>query len=231
MSDDLSKTESENLSASQESDSLHCIDSILDDDDSDTCEKTTEKQVEQNVEINRRTKKAACKSDESDKEKDKDSNSEQKLKKKKKRNLWWLKISIISFILAAFFSFLSDLTSSFGNLIVILLLLIFLVLGSIIFDGIGVAVTSCDLAPLLSMSSRKVYGAKTAVKRFKYMQRRYRGYFRNYFRWLFDSHSFRNIENFTVGKSAAYYYTDFQFGCCRYNRRKGDIKRSSNKEQ
>ena len=164
MSDDLSKTESENLSASQESDSLHCIDSIFDDDDSDTCEKTTEKQVEQNVEINRRTKKAACKSDESDKEKDKDSNSEQKLKKKKKRNLWWLKISIISFILAAFFSFLSDLTSSFGNLIVILLLLIFLVLGSIIFDGIGVAVTSCDLAPLLSMSSRKVYGAKTAVK-------------------------------------------------------------------
>ena len=40
----------------------------------------------------------------------------------------------------------------------------FLILGSILFDGIGVAVTSCDLAPLLSMSSRKVYGAKTAVR-------------------------------------------------------------------
>lgn len=88
----------------------------------------------------------------------------QKKKKEKKRNLWWLKITIISFLLAAFFSFISDVMSSFGNIIVISLLLIFLILGSILFDGIGVAVTSCELAPLVSMSARNVYGARTAIK-------------------------------------------------------------------
>ena len=34
----------------------------------------------------------------------------------------------------------------------------------IFFDGVGIAVTSCDLAPLTSMASRKEYGAKTAIK-------------------------------------------------------------------
>lgn len=164
MFDDLSKTESENLSASEDSDSLHCIDSIHDTEDS-VGDETDSEQGERQVEISKRSRKRNVKSDDTEKDvKDKDTNSEQKAKKRKKRNWWWLKISVISFFLAAFFSFLSDLTASFGNLIVILLLLIFLVLGSIIFDGIGVAVTSCDLAPLLSMSSRKVYGAKTAVK-------------------------------------------------------------------
>ena len=45
----------------------------------------------------------------------------------------------------------------------ILLLLGFLVLASILFDAIGVAVTSCDDAPIIAMASRKLYGAKTAM--------------------------------------------------------------------
>ena len=36
-------------------------------------------------------------------------------------------------------------------------------LASILFDAIGVAVTSCDDAPIIAMSSRKIYGAKTAM--------------------------------------------------------------------
>ena len=84
-------------------------------------------------------------------------------KTKKKRNLWWLKASVISFVLAGFFSFLSELTASAEQIVVIILLLAFLILASILFAAIGVAVTSCDVAPIASMASRKVYGAKTAL--------------------------------------------------------------------
>ncbi|NLZ25299.1 MAG: hypothetical protein GX891_02435 [Clostridiales bacterium] len=94
----------------------------------------------------------------------KESNGKEEKKHLKKRDLWFLKIAIISFFLAAFFSFLSELTGSLDNIIIIIILLLFLILASIMFDAIGVAVTSCDLAPLLSMASRKVYGAKTAIK-------------------------------------------------------------------
>lgn len=84
-------------------------------------------------------------------------------KTKKKRNIWWLKVSVISFVLAGFFSFLSELTASAEQIVIIILLLAFLILASILFDSIGVAVTSCDVAPIASMASRKVYGAKTAL--------------------------------------------------------------------
>lgn len=84
-------------------------------------------------------------------------------KKIKKRSYWAIKITVVTFVLTIFFSFLSELTSSSGNIIVAILLLTFLILGNIVFDGIGVAVTACNLSPLVSMSSRRIYGAKTAV--------------------------------------------------------------------
>lgn len=83
-------------------------------------------------------------------------------KPKKKRNLWAIKITLISLILSAFISFLSELTASSEHIIVTVLLLAFLILASILFDSIGIAVTSCDITPIISMSSRKIYGAKTA---------------------------------------------------------------------
>ncbi len=84
-------------------------------------------------------------------------------KKKKKRNVWWIKAAVISLALAAFFSFLSELTAEADHIVIILLLLAFLILASILFDAIGVAVTSCDPTPIISMASRKIYGAKTAM--------------------------------------------------------------------
>lgn len=80
-----------------------------------------------------------------------------------KRNYWALKITVVSFCLGAFFSFLSNLAST-AHLVVILLLLIFLILGNIVSDAIGIAVTSCDLAPLSAMAARRVPGARTAIK-------------------------------------------------------------------
>ncbi|MBO4554485.1 MAG: DUF21 domain-containing protein [Clostridia bacterium] len=102
--------------------------------------------------------------DSSQKQKDKHQNDDKKKKPvKKKYNLWWLKVTIISFFLAGFFSFLSELTATSEHIVVTLLLLGFLILASILFDAIGVAVTSCDEAPIIAMSSRKIYGAKTAM--------------------------------------------------------------------
>lgn len=98
-----------------------------------------------------------------DTQKNSDPTEVKRKKSKKKRNLWWLKASVISFVLAGFFSFLSELTASAEQIVVIILLLAFLILASILFDAIGVAVTSCDVAPIASMASRKVHGARTAL--------------------------------------------------------------------
>lgn len=89
--------------------------------------------------------------------------SEKKQKPRKKYNIWWIKAAVISLVLAAFFSFLSELTASAENIVIIILLLAFLITASIVFDAIGVAVTSCDPTPIVSMSSRRIYGAKTAL--------------------------------------------------------------------
>lgn len=86
-----------------------------------------------------------------------------KPKVKKKRNLWSVKITVVSLFLSAFISFISELTASSEQIIVTLMLLLFLILASILFDGIGVAVTSCDITPIMAMASRKIYGAKTAM--------------------------------------------------------------------
>lgn len=89
--------------------------------------------------------------------------SDKKKKPKKKHNIWWIKATIISLVLSAFFSYLSEIVSSAEQIAVVVVLLAFLILSGIIFDAIGVAVTSCDTTPIISMASRKVYGAKTAL--------------------------------------------------------------------
>lgn len=101
----------------------------------------------------------------SDKSDKKDAAKDDKKKKapKKKRNLWWIKATVISLVLSAFFSYLSEIVSNAEQLVVVIILLAFLILSGILFDAIGVAVTSCDTTPIISMASRKVYGAKTAL--------------------------------------------------------------------
>ncbi|MEG1613310.1 MAG: hypothetical protein RR357_03985 [Clostridia bacterium] len=90
-----------------------------------------------------------------------------KVDKPKKSGLkshWAIKATVITFFLSAFFSFIAQMTSTAGNIIVTILLLLFLISGSILFDGIGVAVASCELAPLTAMASKKVHGSKTAIR-------------------------------------------------------------------
>lgn len=89
-----------------------------------------------------------------------------KLKKEKKLvdYKWVLKISIIAFTLSIMFSLLSETIMPNVNILVgIIILIAFIALG-ILFDMIGVSVTAADETPFHSMASRKVRGAKIAVK-------------------------------------------------------------------
>ena len=92
-------------------------------------------------------------------------NSQRKNKKTKgKKSHWAIKATVITFFMSAFFSFVAEMTETAGNIIVTVLLLLFLILGSIVFDGIGVAAASCDVAPLTAMARTKIKGSKTAIK-------------------------------------------------------------------
>ena len=81
-----------------------------------------------------------------------------------KRNLWPLKVTIITLVLSAFFSFFTEIVSSKSNLVIAFLICILLILISIVFDGIGIAATNCDIKPLTAMAARKVPGSKRAIR-------------------------------------------------------------------
>ena len=85
-------------------------------------------------------------------------------KKKHKKNLWPLKAMLITLILSALVNLLSTLVLDGAKLWLAILITLLIVFLGVIFDTIGTAATSCDIQPLLAMASRKVKGAKTAVK-------------------------------------------------------------------
>lgn len=88
----------------------------------------------------------------------------EKIKKEKVNKKWIIQIAIISFLISIFMSFLSEITLKNVNLIIsIIITLVFILLG-ILFDIVGVSVTSSDEKVFHSMNSRKVKGANIAVK-------------------------------------------------------------------
>ena len=83
--------------------------------------------------------------------------------KKKKRNNWPLIVTILAFTISLLFSFMSEsIMPKVGIIVGIMILILFIFIG-IIFDMIGVAVTSSNEEPLHAMSSKKIKGAKKAV--------------------------------------------------------------------
>ncbi len=85
-------------------------------------------------------------------------------KKKKKRNFWPLKVLGISFALSFAVNAGSELVLEDSQLWLAALLTVVILALGVLFDMIGTASTSCDIQPFLSMASRKVKGARTAVK-------------------------------------------------------------------
>lgn len=88
------------------------------------------------------------------------------LRKKKKSLInynWIIKITLIAFTMSLVFSLASESIIPNVDVIVGIIILITFILIGILFDMIGVAVTSADEKPFHSMNSRRVRGANVAV--------------------------------------------------------------------
>lgn len=84
--------------------------------------------------------------------------------KEKIDKIWLIKIILISFIVALTFAIISETIIPNVNLIFGIIILIIVIFLGVLFDMVGVAVTAADIVPFNSMASRKVKGAKLAIK-------------------------------------------------------------------
>ena len=85
---------------------------------------------------------------------------------KKERNKtirWVVTIFIVTIFISGTISFASNELMESSSVFVAFLILLFIVLVGILFDIVGVAVTSADEKPFHSMASRKVPGAQEAI--------------------------------------------------------------------
>ena len=86
---------------------------------------------------------------------------------KKERNKtirWVVTIFFVTIFVTGIISLLSDFIMSVSGIVVAFVILMVIILVGIIFDIIGVAVTSADEKPFHSMAARKVPGAQNAIK-------------------------------------------------------------------
>lgn len=85
---------------------------------------------------------------------------------KKERNKairWVVTIFLVTIVVSGTISLISDEIMSASGIVVAFLILLTIVLVGIIFDIVGVAVTSADEKPFHSMAARKVAGAQEAI--------------------------------------------------------------------
>lgn len=89
---------------------------------------------------------------------------QQVTKQSKSQMIWSIKILILSFALSMCFGIVSELVLGVTGVVVAILIIIIFVALSIITDMIGVATTSASAEPFRAMASKKVRGAKEALK-------------------------------------------------------------------
>ncbi len=86
---------------------------------------------------------------------------------KKERNKairWVVTIFLVTIVISGTISFVSAEIMSASTMAVAFLILLLIIFVGIVFDVIGVAVTSADEKPFHSMAARKVPGAQEAIK-------------------------------------------------------------------
>ena len=86
---------------------------------------------------------------------------------KKERNKtirWVITIFFVTILVSGTISFSSDLLMANSSMLVAFIILLAIILIGIVFDIIGVAVTSADERPFHSMAARKVPGAQEAIR-------------------------------------------------------------------
>ena len=84
-------------------------------------------------------------------------------KERKKTIRWVITIFFVTMLVSGAISFVSDIIMESSTIWVAFLILLVIVLIGIIFDIVGVAVTSADEKPFHSMAARKVKGAQEAI--------------------------------------------------------------------
>ncbi len=77
---------------------------------------------------------------------------------------WFIKVSIITFILSLFFSYISTTAINDIPMIPAILILLVVIIVGIVFDIVSVAVTVAGEEEFHAKASKKIPGAKTAVK-------------------------------------------------------------------
>lgn len=92
------------------------------------------------------------------------SDSDASKRQRQKTTRWVISIFLITIVISGSISFLSDSIMSSSGMITAFLILLLIVAVGIVFDIIGVAVTSADEKPFHSMASRKVPGAQEAIR-------------------------------------------------------------------
>ena len=86
-------------------------------------------------------------------------------KKQKVKNIRWvITIFLVTIVISGIISLVSEEVMGSSGMITAFLILLAIILIGIVFDIIGVAVTSADEAPFHAMSARKVPGAKEAIR-------------------------------------------------------------------
>ncbi len=86
---------------------------------------------------------------------------------KKERNKtirWVITIFFVTILVSGTISFTSDLLMANSTMLVAFIILFAIILIGILFDVIGVAVTSADEKPFHSMAARKVPGAQESIR-------------------------------------------------------------------
>ena len=83
---------------------------------------------------------------------------------RKKTIRWVVTIFFVTILISGIISLVSDQIMAVSGMLVAFLILLAIVMIGILFDIIGVAVTSADEKPFHSMASRKVPGASDAIK-------------------------------------------------------------------
>jgi hypothetical protein len=86
------------------------------------------------------------------------------LKNTSRNSAWIISITALSFIISVVLLFVSQNIFTDASLFFAVFTVLFIILTGILFDMIGVAVTSADETPFHAMASRKYRGAKRSVK-------------------------------------------------------------------
>lgn len=78
--------------------------------------------------------------------------------------IWIFTVAILSFLISVILTAASSDVLKEASIFTAFLVILFIIFVNIIFDTIGTAVTSAEESPFHAMASKKLYGAKQAIK-------------------------------------------------------------------